>query len=52
MDAGRRAVHATKQSDLMQRPEDNYTIDPETGDVFDPSGEHIGNAADFVGRKR
>jgi hypothetical protein len=27
----------------MARPTDKYRVDPDTGDVFDPEGEVIGN---------
>jgi RHS repeat-associated protein len=51
-DAGRRAAHAAKGDDPMQRPTDDYKIDPDTGDVYDPEGHPIGNAGDYVGKKR
>ena len=40
---GRRRAHGVKQSDRMSGATDRYTVDPDTGDVFDPEGEHIGN---------
>jgi hypothetical protein len=33
----------------MSRPKDGYTVDPDTGDVFDPEGEHVGNLKDSRG---
>ena len=27
----------------MHRPTDKYTVDPQTGDVFDPEGQVVGN---------
>jgi RHS repeat-associated protein len=40
---GRRRAHAIKKKDNMARPTDKYRVDPDTGDVFDPEGEVIGN---------
>ena len=45
---GRRAAHATKNSDYMHGAKDKYTIDPSTGDVYDPEGGYVGNAGDFL----
>ncbi len=41
-EAGVRA-HQIKQSDNMQKPTSDFSVDPETGDVYDPEGEIIGN---------
>jgi RHS repeat-associated protein len=51
-DAGRRAPHATKNSDPMAGPQDDYQIDPDTGDVFDPNGDYVGNAGDNLGSRK
>ncbi len=48
---GRRAAHTTKNSDPMHGAKDRYTIDPNTGDVFDPAGDYVGNAGDWVNRR-
>ena len=40
---GRRRAHRIKNSDPMHRPTDKYTVDPQTGDVFDPEGQVVGN---------
>jgi hypothetical protein len=48
---GRRAAHAVKKADNMSRPTDGYTIDPQTGDVYDPEGNEIGNAGDYIGKR-
>jgi RHS repeat-associated protein len=44
---GRRRFHkGVKQQDRLSRPGDDYSVNPETGEVADPSGEHIGNLGD------
>jgi hypothetical protein len=51
--AGQDAAHAAKGSDPLQRPTDDYKIDPDTGDVYAPGeGEPIANANDYIGQKR
>jgi hypothetical protein len=41
---GRRRFHqGVKQADNMSRPRDDYSVNPETGDVADPEGEIVGN---------
>jgi hypothetical protein len=50
--AGQQAAHAAKGSDPMQQATDNYTIDPDTGDVYDPNGDYVAYAGDYVGGKR
>ena len=45
-DEGRRRAHQIKKKDNMSRPKDNYTVDPNTGDVYDPEGQWIGNLND------
>jgi len=39
---GRRRAHRIKQDD-KGRPTDRYTVDPDTGDVYDPNGDWVGN---------
>jgi RHS repeat-associated protein len=43
---GRRRAHRIKKRDSMSGSKDNYTVDPATGDVFDPEGEWVGNLND------
>ena len=43
---GRRRAHKIKQDDNMSGATDVYTVDPDTGDVFDPEGEYVGNLED------
>lgn len=44
---GRRRFHqGVKQADNMSRPRDDYSVNPETGDVADPEGEVVGNLND------
>jgi len=40
---GRRRAHKIKQRDRMSGATDKYTVDPITGDVFDPEGQYVGN---------
>ena len=40
---GRRRAHKIKQNDNMSGAIDNYTVDPNTGDVYDPEGDYVGN---------
>jgi hypothetical protein len=42
-DEARRRGHKIKQDDKMSGPKDKFTVDPDTGDVFDPEGDHVGN---------
>lgn len=44
-DEGRRRAHKIKQQD-KGRPTDKYTVDPDTGNVYDPNGDFVGNARD------
>jgi RHS repeat-associated protein len=44
-DEGRRRAHKIKQQD-KGRPTDNYTVDPATGNVYDPNGDFVGNVRD------
>jgi hypothetical protein len=30
----------------MSGPTDDYTVDPDTGNVYDPEGEYVGNLND------
>ena len=48
-DAGRRAAHAVKKADNMSKATNRCQIDPNTGDVYDPEGNHVGNAGDYLG---
>ncbi len=43
---GRRRAHRAKQRDRMSGATDDYTVDPDTGDVLDPEGEYVGNLKD------
>ena len=43
---GRRRAHNVKNRDPMSSATDNYRVDPETGDVYDPEGEYAGNLED------
>jgi RHS repeat-associated protein len=43
---GKRRFHDLKKSDNMSKATDKYGVDPDTGDVFDPEGEVIGNLND------
>jgi RHS repeat-associated protein len=43
---GRRRFHKIKQSDSFSGARDNYKVDPETGDVYDPDGNWVGNLND------
>jgi len=43
---GRRRAHKIKQLDKMSGAKDNYTVDPDTGNVYDPEGEYVGNLND------
>jgi hypothetical protein len=43
---GRGRFHGIKQGDNMSGPADSYGTNPETGDVVDPTGEHVGNLND------
>lgn len=45
-DAGRRKFHGIKQGDAPSRADDDYGVNPETGDVVDPNGESVGNLND------
>jgi RHS repeat-associated protein len=45
-DEGRRRFHKIKQRDSFSGARDNYKVDPETGDVYDPDGEWVGNLND------
>ncbi len=40
---GKRRFHDIKKGDNMSTPPDKYGVDPETGEVFDPEGNPIGN---------
>jgi len=42
----RRRGHKIKQDDSMSGATDDYTVDPDTGVVFDPEGEHVGDLSD------
>jgi hypothetical protein len=46
--AGQRAAHDAKNSDPMAQPADDYKIDPDTGEVYDPHGDPVGNAGDYI----
>jgi len=43
---GRRRAHRAKQRDPMSGATDIYTVDPNTGTVYDPEGEYVGNLND------
>lgn len=43
---GRRRAHRAKQRDRFSKPKDKYTVDPDSGDVYDPDGEYVGNLND------
>ena len=43
---GRWRAHRTKKRDPMSGARDNYTVDPDTGNVYDPEGEYVGNLDD------
>jgi len=45
-DRGRRRFHQIKQDYTGSRPTDVFGVNPETGDVYDPDGEIIGNLED------
>jgi hypothetical protein len=45
-DEARRKFHEIKQDDPCSSATDDYRVDPETGNVFDPEGEIIGNLND------
>lgn len=42
---GRGRFHGIKQGN-KGRPTDKYGVNPETGDVYDPNGEYVGNLND------
>lgn len=42
---GRGRFHGIKQGD-QGGAEDEYSVNPDTGDVFDPSGDYVGNLGD------
>lgn len=43
---GRRRFHDIKQDDNMSGAADDYWVDPDTGAVYDPMCEEIGNLND------
>jgi len=47
-DEGRRRAHNIKRRD-KGRATDKYTVDPQTGDVYDPNGDYVGNLKDARG---
>ena len=42
----RRKFHDIKKGDTGSRSTDDYSVNPETGDVVGPSGESAGNLGD------
>ena len=42
---GKNIFHKLKQA-VKGKGEEDYSVNPETGDVIDPSGESVGNLAD------
>ena len=45
-DEGRRRFHDLKGKTPGSKPNDNYGVNPNTGDVIDPNGESVGNLED------
>jgi RHS repeat-associated protein len=48
-DEGRRRAHEIKRRDTKSQPwgaGDDYTVDPDTGDVYDPDGEYVDTIPD------
>jgi len=43
---GRRRAHNAKKRDRMSGARDKYTVDPASGNVYDPEGEYVGNLND------
>ena len=43
---GRRRFHDIKKDDNMSGAADDYSVDPDTGEVLDPTGEDVGNLND------
>ncbi len=45
-DAGRRRFHEKKGKDPLSRPDDDYSVNPDTGDIAGPDGEIVDNLGD------
>jgi hypothetical protein len=43
---GRRRFHDLKQRTLGSRGDDDYSVNPETGEIYDQDGESVGNLND------
>jgi len=48
-EGGRRRAHEVKRRDKFSKATDKYTVDPQTGDVYDPNGDYVGNLDEVRG---